>query len=218
MIKNLFIILVGIVIGGVVSGVVGYRYISKQTSTTASPVTEQAIQTLYSIDESKEVLNRLNTLKFPKTQGVRGNLNSASSLSFNIIQTALQEVIQITTSNIYPNLTLLREKTAKSDWRDIFSLMKDLKVSLSENTSRITEAETELSKLESLNDIRFKPYIEATRNFIDANLVVYANLDAILIGEIPAKAKVDVLNASLTDLQIKSTLYETRAKELVNQI
>lgn len=218
MIKNLFIILLGIVIGGVVSGIIGYRYITRQVSESVSPVTEQSVQTLYSIDGSNETFNQLNSLEFPKAQGNRGNINSASNLSFNIIQTALQEVIQSTTNTMYPNLRTLREKTAKSDWSNIFTLMKDIKVNLTENASRLTEAETELKKLASLNDKKFTAYIEATQNFIDANFAVYANLDAILIGEIPTKPKIDILNSSLADLQNKSSLYETRARELASQI
>jgi hypothetical protein len=218
MIKDFFVILIGITLGGITTGILGYQYIFKYTHNSTTPTyLESSIESLNSIDESNEILNFLSSMKFPKAPvETQNDLRSGTILSFNIIQTALQEVVEVTNQKLHPNLTSLKEMTIKSDWTNIFSLMKEIKVIISENTSLLQEATGELTKLESADDTKYNEYIIGARGFINANLDMYKNLNSLLVGKMPTKEDIASLNASLQNIVLQSKIYESAADKVVN--
>ena len=154
MTKDFFVILIGITIGGIITAVFGYEYLLKYMySSTNSIVFESSVESLNSIDSSNEILRTLTTMKFPKSPvETQNELRSSSILSFNTIQTALEEVVTVTDTQLHPALIVLREMTAKSNWTNIFTVMKEIKVTISENTLLLQEASGELNKLEASKD------------------------------------------------------------------
>ena len=217
MIKNLFVFLIGVTIGGITTGVFGYQYALKYLySSTNSIAFESSIESLDSIDASNQVLNALTNMKFPKAPVESQNaLRSSSILSFNIIQTALEEVVNVSNKELHPALVILREMTAKSNWTNIFSVMKEIKVTLSENTLLLQEASEELVKLEASKDPKYVEYVVSARDFINANLDMYKNLDSILVGKMPTKEDVVLLNTSLQNIKDQSEAYEVAAIKMV---
>lgn len=217
MTKNFFVILLGITIGGIVTGIFGYQYALKYMyNPTNSASFESSVESLNSIDASNEILKALTTMKFPKSPvETQNELRSSSILSFNIIQTALEEVVEVTNKELHPALIVLREMTAKSNWTNIFTLMKDIKVTISENILLLQEATGELSKLEASKDPKYAEYVISTRNFINANLDMYKNLNSILVGKIPSKEDVALLNVSLQNVKEQSDIYEAAAISVV---
>jgi hypothetical protein len=217
MIKNFFVILIGITIGGITTGVFGYQYALKYLySSTNSVAFESSVESLGSIDASNQVLNVLTNMKFPKAPvETQNELRSSSILSFNIIQTALEEVVDVSNKELHPALTVLREMTAKSNWTNIFTVMKEIKVTLSENTLLLQEASEELAKLEASRDPKYAEYVVSARDFINANLDMYTNLDSLLVGKMPTKEDVGLLNVSLQKLKEQSDIYQAAAIKVV---
>lgn len=217
MTKDFFVILIGITIGGIATGIVGYKYILKDLYSSTNLVAfKPSADSLNSIDTSNEILKNLITIKFPKSPvQTQNELRSSSTLSFNTIQTALEEVFSATSNKLYPALTVLREMAATSNWKNIFTVMKDIKVTLSENTLLLQEASEEVKKLEDSKDRKYTEYIVSTRNLIDANLDMYKELNALLVGKIPTKEEITLLNASLQNVRQQSEIYESAALNVV---
>lgn len=218
MTKNFFVILIGITIGGITTGVFGYQYFLKYffPPSTDSVAFESSIESLDSIDSSNEILKALTTMKFPKSPvETQNELRSSSILSFNIIQTALEEVVDTTNKELHPALVVLREMTSKSNWTNIFTVMKEIKVTLSENTLLLQEASGELTKLEASRDPKYTEYVASAKNFINANLDMYKNLNSLLVGKMPTKEDVALLNTSLQNVKQQSDIYESAAINVV---
>lgn len=217
MTKDFFVILIGITIGGIITAVFGYEYLLKYMySSTNSIVFESSVESLNSIDSSNEILRTLTTMKFPKSPvETQNELRSSSILSFNTIQTALEEVVTVTNTQLHPALIVLREMTAKSNWTNIFTVMKEIKVTISENTLLLQEASGELNKLEASKDPKYAEYVVSARNFVNANLDMYKELNALLVGKIPTKEEITLLNASLQNVRQQSEIYESAALNVV---
>jgi hypothetical protein len=217
MTKDFFVILIGITIGGIITAVFGYEYLLKYMySSTNSIVFESSVESLNSIDSSNEILRTLTTMKFPKSPvETQNELRSSSILSFNTIQTALEEVVTVTNTQLHPALIVLREMTAKSNWTNIFTVMKEIKVTISENTLLLQEASGELNKLEASKDPKYAEYVVSARNFVNANLDMYKNLNSLLVGKLPTREDVALLNASLQNVRQQSEIYESAALNVV---
>jgi DNA gyrase subunit B len=79
----------------------------------------------------------------------------------------------------------------------------------------LEEASGELNKLEASKDPKYAEYVVSARNFVNANLDMYKNLNSLLVGKLPTREDVALLNASLQNVRQQSEIYESAALNVV---
>jgi hypothetical protein len=201
MAKNIFIVLVGIVVGGAATVIGGQYYIQKALAPikTLNPEVTTALQ---SIDSSEKTVSWLNSMTFPKAPILsEADAKSVQITGFNITQTIFEELFNDNKSQIYPRLTTLRSKTLSSEWSGIFDLMSEIKNLVENNQKRVFEVDAELKKLEQVNTGAFTTYIAESRKLVLAYLDYFDSLNAILIGEIPTRERTEQVQKNIEILR-----------------
>ncbi|MCF7864985.1 MAG: hypothetical protein K9M11_00570 [Candidatus Pacebacteria bacterium] len=220
MVKNITILLFGILFGGTVTVLVAHYYYTTYFSKPTLLITPETADYLntFGAPTNNKIVN-INSLTFRQAPIITQSTRSASVVqSFNIIQTNFSEITKSNNSIIYEDLLLLKEKAIKTEWGGIFDLITEIKVEIEQNLSRISEINTELAKLEVSNIPEYADYIEKSHALIAAITEYFNALETILIGKIPSKEDTILVNSKVGDMSNAYWEYDTATNDFLKII
>lgn len=220
MIKNITIILFGILFGGTMTVLIVHYYNKEYLSKPSVLITPETANYLDTFgDPMNDKFKNISTLTFRQAPIITQSSPSTSVVqSFNLIQAKFSEITKSNNSIIYKDLIALKEKAIKTEWGGIFDLVTEIKVEIDQNTSKTIEIQKELSKLEAANIPEYSDFIQKSQALVAAITDYFSSLDKILVGKIPSKEDTMLVNSKVENLSNAYWEYDTATNDFLKNI
>lgn len=220
MIKNITIILFGILFGGTMTVLIAYYYYNNYLVKPTTLITQETADYLGNFgDPMNDKIKNIDTLTFRQAPIITQSSPSTSVVqSFNLIQNNFSQITKSNNSVIYKDLLILKDKALKTEWGGIFDLVTEIKVEIEQNIAETAEINGELAKLEASNIPEYADYIQKSHSLVTAITEYYGALEKILVGKIPSKDDTLLVNSKVESLSNAYWEYDNATNDFLKNI
>jgi hypothetical protein len=222
MIKNILLILVGMVVGGAITG--GGMYFLYTQSILPSGVTDLGITVsdLPKEDQQKTIDIRPIQLAIPETV-----VSKKYNTLFQRIINSTNNIAKNNNEVIYPMMVDLQSRGAQGKWEGIFETIAKAKEAINANLEIVSKMESDVQSLQSenINTTKDDNLSQLTQQFtksgldmVAAHRAYFVTLSQFLTGKVPTKALAGELNEQILSLRAVQQDFQLKTSSVFTSI
>lgn len=222
MIKNILLILIGVIVGGVIAGA-GMFFLYKQ-SILPGPIEDLGIKENLIASEDQQKTQDLRPIRLTIPEGV------VSKKYNDLTQQIINSNNNIAKNNnevIYPIMIELKNRSTKGNWEGIFEIIAKGNEGVKSNLEIVKDMKESLYSLQAENNATTKnaSLSRNTQLFAQSGLELttvytayFSTLSRFLTGRVPTKELAEELNVKIDSLQTAQKDFQTKANEIFTLI
>jgi superoxide dismutase len=222
MIKNILLILIGMVVGGVITA--GAMFFLYKQSILPAPIEDLGIKesVLTPEDQQRALDTKPIKLAIPE---------SVVSKKYNdLVQQIINSNNNIVKNNnevVYPTMIDLKNRSIKGNWEGVFDVIAKGNLAVKANLEIVKNMKEDIYTLQAENNATTKNtelnrytqiFTQKGLDLADAHTAYFTTLSQFLTGKVPTKELADELNTRISSLQKTQKDFQTSTSQVFTLI